>query len=123
MNDTKSREDKPGLIVELMSLLEKCEPAIGQKRVFNRVLALVMAEIFAFGRHTVTQLLLTLGLTDEDWSAWYRLFSHGRYDEEKTSRVMLCEILAEVPEDDPFVVGVDGFHVPRTSQKISSLQS
>ena len=118
MNDTKSREDKPGLIVELMSLLEKCEPAIGQKRVFNRVLALVMAEIFAFGRHTVTQLLLTLGLTDEDWSAWYRIFSEKRFEEEAASAVLLKEMIAEVPEREPFVVGEDGFPVPRCSLKM-----
>lgn len=118
MNDTKSSEDKPGLFVELMSLLEKCESAFGQKRVFNRVMALVMAEIFAFGRHTVTQLLLTLGLTDEDWSAWYRIFSEKRFEEEAASAVLLKEMIAEVPEREPFVVGEDGFPVPRCSLKM-----
>ncbi|PID86921.1 MAG: hypothetical protein CSB13_01925, partial [Chloroflexi bacterium] len=32
----------------------------------------------------------------EDWSAWYRLFSQGRFDEEKTGAVMLGEMLGEV---------------------------
>ena len=50
MNDTRKAGETPGLFVELMSLLEKCEPAFGQKRVFNRVLALVMAEIFTVKR-------------------------------------------------------------------------
>lgn len=118
MNDNKKENENPILLTQMMKLLEKCEQIYQQKRVFNRILGLVMAELFAFGRHTITQLLLTLGLTDEDWSAWYRLFSQGRFDEEKTGEVMIGEMLSEVPMDDPFVVGADGFHVPRSSQKM-----
>ena len=115
-NDNKKHLENPALLTELMRLMSRCETAYGQKRVFNRVLALVMAELFAFGRHTITQLLLTLGLTEEDWSAWYRIFSCGRFKEEKTAHVMLQEMLTEVAEVEPFVVGADGFHVPRCSQ-------
>ena len=118
MDSPKVCQEKPVLLTELIGLVEKCEHVYQQKRVFNRVLALVMAELFAFGRHTVTQLLMTLGLTDEDWSAWYRLFSYKRFDEEKTGSVMLGEMLTEVEEREPFVVGADGFHVPRCSQKM-----
>ena len=77
-----------------------------------------MAEMFTFGRHTVSQLLLTLGLTDEDWSAWYRLFSKKRYDEEKASESLLKEMLEEAPADALFVVGEDAFPAPRCSQKM-----
>ena len=28
----------------------------------------------------MTQGLLALGETEKDWSAWYRLFSHKRFD-------------------------------------------
>ena len=49
-------------------------------------------------------LLLTLGLVDEDWSAWYRIFSRNRFDEEKTAGVMLAEMLTEVAKTEPFVV-------------------
>ena len=66
MNTTEDALGKPALLTELMSLLAKHESAYGQKRVFNRALALVMAELFAFGRHTITQLLLTLGIVDEE---------------------------------------------------------
>lgn len=117
-NDNKNHLEKPALLTELMILISRCESAFGQKRVFNRALALVMAELFAFGRHTVTQLLLTLGVTEEDWSAWYRLFSHKRFDEEQTAEIMISEMLSEVDEAEPFVVGADGFHVPRCSQKM-----
>ncbi|MCB0061758.1 MAG: hypothetical protein KDE19_06580 [Caldilineaceae bacterium] len=116
MKDTKEVEESPVLVSEVIGLVKKCEGNYKQQRVFNRVMALVMAELFAFGRHTITQLLLTLGLTDEDWSSWHRIFSFKRFAEEETSRVMVEEILAEVPETEPFVVGGDGFHVPRCSE-------
>ena len=118
-NDSKEETKRPVLLTELMRIIGKCEQVYQQKRVFNRVLGLIMAELFAFGRHTITQLLLTLGLTDEDWSAWYRVYSAGRFDEEKTGEVMLQEMVAEVAATEPFTVGVDGFHVPRCSMKIA----
>lgn len=116
MNNSKEETEKLPLLTELTRLLNNCEQAYRQKRVFNRVMALVMGELFAFGRHTITQLLLTLGITDEDWSAWYRIFSHKRFDEEKTGALMISEMLSEVPETEPFIVGADGFHVPRCSK-------
>ncbi len=117
-NHSKERTRKPALLTEMMILIGKCEAVYQQKRVFNRIIALVMAELCAFGRHTITQLLLTLGLIDEDWSAWYRLFSEKRFNEEETGAIMLREMLEEVEENEPFVVGADGFHVPRCSEKM-----
>lgn len=116
MDNNKKDTERPVLLNELLDLVGKCKQTYQQERVFHRALALVMAELFAFGRHTITQLLLTLGIIDEDWSAWYRLFSQQRFDEEKTAVSMIGEMLSEVPETAPFMVGEDGFHVPRCSQ-------
>lgn len=116
MKDSRKEAEKPVLLKELLKLVAKCEGSYGQRRVYLRAAALVMGEIFAFGRHTITQLLLVLGNVDDDWSAWYRLFSQKRFDEAGTSGVMLQEMMAEVEAEEPFVVGVDGFHVPRCSQ-------
>ena len=76
-------------IAEMLRLLGRHEGVFKQQRVYQRVVALVMGELLALGRHTVTQLLLNLGLTDADWSAWYRLFSHQRFDEEKMAGVTM----------------------------------
>lgn len=69
MNNSKEGTEKPVLLTELLGLVGKCKHVYQQERVFYRALALVMAELFAFGRHTITQLLLTLEIIDEDWSA------------------------------------------------------
>jgi len=119
MNDSKCGQETPALLVALMTLLELHRPIFRQQRVFNRAVALVLAELFTFARHTVTQLLLSLGLTDADWSGWYRLFSAQRFDERQAGGVMLQAVLAEVAESEPFVTGMDGFQVPRTSKQMA----
>jgi hypothetical protein len=62
MNHTRAKNETPVLLVKLMVLLEAQRSIFGQERVYRRAMALVLAEVFAFGRHTVTQLLLTLGI-------------------------------------------------------------
>lgn len=106
------------LIKNLFELLGAHRPIFKQERVYQRVVALVIAEVMTFGRHTVTQLLLALGLAAEDWSAWYRLFSAGRFAEEAAAEVLVGETLQHVGEDELYVVAGDGTQVPRSSTKI-----
>lgn len=109
---------KPTLLQNLFELLQAHRPAFRQERCFVRAIGLVMGELFSFGRHTVTQGLLALGLTDGDWSAWYRLFSRPRYDEERLSACLLAETLQHVAEDQLYAIGADGTQAPRSSQKM-----
>jgi hypothetical protein len=83
-----------------------------------RALGLLFGELFVFARHTVTQELLALGLTDADWSAWYRLFSRRRFDPERAGECLLAETLRQDDMGQPYVVGVDGVQVPRHSRKM-----
>lgn len=106
------------LLNNLFALLDAHRSAFGQERVFRRAISLLLSEIFSFGRHTVTQGLLALGITDGDWSAWYRLFSRERYAEDQLSQCLLAETLGHVPEDGPYVIGVDATQVPRSSHKM-----
>ena len=75
------------LLHNLLVLLEQHQRAFRQERSYWRVVGLVLGELFNFGRHTVTQGLMALGLTDEDWSGWYRLFSRGRYAEPRVAQI------------------------------------
>lgn len=89
-----------------------------QGRVYERVVALILAEIFVFARHTITQLLMTLGLTEQDWSAWYRVFSARRFVYEQASEIVFGETLRHVREDELYVVGGDATQTPRSSGKL-----
>lgn len=108
----------PALLQALFDLLEAHRDLYKQERTYIRVVSLMLSELFVFARHTVTQGLLALGLTDADWSAWYRLFSRGRFDPHQAARVLLGQTLQHVEMSQPYVIGVDGVQVPRSSQKM-----
>ena len=106
------------LLHNLFSLLRSHYSAFGQERIYWRVVGLVLGALFNFGRHTVTQSLMALGLTDADWSGWYRLFSRGRYAEPRVASLLFRETMAHTTPTEPYVVGVDGVQIPRSSLKM-----
>jgi hypothetical protein len=103
---------------EFQKLVAAHRRAFRQERCFWRMAGLALAMVLCFGRHTVTQLLLTLGLTDTDWSAMYRLFSRARFDEEEMARCLLRETLTHVEADEWYVVGTDATQIARSSQRM-----
>lgn len=118
---TTTITQNPELIKQLIELLERHRRLFGQERVYQRVVALVLSELFVFGRHTVTQQLQSLGLNEEDWSAWYRVFSEARFDAEACSGVLVEESLNHVGPDEVYVVAGDGTQTPRASSKLEGV--
>jgi hypothetical protein len=108
----------PPLLVELWRLLAAHRPAVRQARCFDRLRALVVGQLCSAARRTITQVLLTLGLIDADWSAFYRLFSHARLDYDVLTRCFVQQTLAQIPEEEPYVAVVDGVQLPRSSQRM-----
>lgn len=106
------------LLVSLLGLLGAFRPAFRQERPYRRCVALVFGSLFAFARHTLSQVLLALGVTEQDWSAWYRLFSTPRVDVDELNAELVRQTLTEIPARGPYVVAVDGVQVPRWSQKL-----
>lgn len=106
------------LVAEFEKLVMAHRVAFRQERCFWRMAGLALAMVFCFGRHTVTQLLLTLGLSETDWSAMYRLFSHKRFDMLVMARCLLRETLKHVGEDEWYVIGTDGTQIVRSSQRM-----
>jgi hypothetical protein len=104
------------LLPELFTLLAAHRPAFHQDRPYHRSLALVLGWLSAFGRHTITQVLLALGLGQADWTAWYRLFSRGRVDYDRLTVCLLTETLRLEPEATVYVVGLDATQIPRHSR-------
>jgi hypothetical protein len=118
MKDSTTESGIPTLLQELIKLLEAHRPAFKQARPYWRMVGLVLAELFSFGRHTIAQGLLSLGQTRGDWSGWYRLFSRERFGEEQLNQVLFWETVQEVPATEPYVVGIDGTQVHRSSLKM-----
>ncbi|CAN5628552.1 hypothetical protein BH24ACT20_BH24ACT20_00680 [soil metagenome] len=88
--------------------------------------ALVFGYLFSFARRTVTQALVALGrvavgVTDSDWSGFYRLFSEPRIDYEVLTRCFLREALEHVAPGDPYVVVVDGVQITRHPSIVPSV--
>jgi hypothetical protein len=106
------------LLHELEELVQAHRSAFKQERPFWRAVGMVLGEVFNFGRHTVTQDLLTLGMTQEDWSGWYRLFSRERFEEEQLSNCLLEETLKHVQEAEPYCVALDSTVIHRSSLKL-----
>jgi hypothetical protein len=106
------------LLQALMNLLEAHRSIFRQERTYLRALGLLISELFVFARHTVTQELLALGLTDADWSAWYRLFSRERFDPERASDCLFAQTLEHVDAGQPYVIGIDTTVVERSSLKM-----
>jgi hypothetical protein len=106
------------LLQNFLEVLERHRAAFGQERVYWRAMGMVLGEVFNFGRHTVTQGLMALGIKDGDWSSWYRLFSHRRYKEARVAKIFLRETLHHTKPGEPYVVGMDGVQIPRSSWKM-----
>ena len=106
------------LLKNLFELIGNQHELAEQQRVYERVELLLLSELFVFGRHTVTQLLMGLGLNEQDWSAWYRLFSEERFKYEKASEGLLKASLQYVKADEVYVVAGDATQTPRSSGKM-----
>jgi hypothetical protein len=106
------------LLPELFALVAAHRPAVQQERVAQRQLGLLLGWLCAFGRHTLTQVLLALGLGDADWTAWYRLFSRPRLDYDRLTGCLLGETLGLVATAAPYLVAVDATQLGRRSLRM-----
>ena len=88
----------PPLLRELWRLLAAHRPAVRQARCVDRLRALVLRYLCTATHHTITQMLLALGLVAAEWSAFHRLVSHARLDYAVLSACFLQETLAQMPE-------------------------
>mgnify|MGYP001233777970 FL=1 len=107
------------LLTALFALLHTYSATFGQYRVFERACTMVLSELFVFGRHTITRLALAQGITQESkLSAFYRLFSLKRFNEELVAPILFGQILNYIPTDMPLVLACDGTQTPRTGKHI-----
>lgn len=106
------------LLKNLAELTGAFREEFKQERTYHQVTKLALAELFVLTRHTVTQLLMSLGETEGDWSRWYRVWSQRRFDYDRMSEVLFTETLEHVAPDELYVVAADVTHTPRSSRKL-----
>jgi hypothetical protein len=116
-NNIKAQRIEP-LLANLFGLIEKHRAAFKQERPYQRAIWLLLSELFTFSRHTISQGLLALGETENDWSAWYRLFSHPRYDYDQLTNLTVQETISATCASEPYRLAVDGVLIPRSSRKM-----
>lgn len=107
------------LLDALRALLVAHRGAFRQERTFLRAQALILGHLFCFARRTITQALVALGLTECDWSAFYRLLgAKDRIDYETLSGIFFRQTLPHLPPARPYVAVVDGVQLPRSSRRM-----
>jgi hypothetical protein len=107
----------PGqLLSTFLTLLAAHRAAFRQARPYHRVVALALGWLGTLGRHTITQVLVSLGLGTSDWSGFYRLFGTPRFDYARLTADLLRATLPLASADRPYVVAIDGVRVPRESR-------
>ena len=106
------------LLNQLIQLLKAHRHLFKQERVFQRVTLLLVAELVVFARHTITQMLMSVGHTQTDWSSVYRLFSQRRFPYDQACTVLFGETLKHIGRDDVYVVAGDGTQTRRSSLKM-----
>ncbi len=78
---------------------------------------MAISSIACLGRHTITGLLCSSGNQFADWSAFYRLFSHRRINQDAIFNVARCELLAHLPDDQPLVAAIDDTIIRKSSKR------
>jgi hypothetical protein len=95
-----------------------CLAATRQRRVGRRLVLLSLGLLLASGRTMLSRVLLVLGLSDQDWSAAYRLFTGRRLDLEVLRRDVVARWLALLGSRAPLVTVLDSTQLPRTGKKM-----
>jgi hypothetical protein len=115
----KTMPQRESLVKEMLDIMAASRQGFGQERVYVRAVLLALAEIMSFGQHHITDLLRSVGLTQEDWSAWYRLLQEPtRMNEERLAQALVKQTQQHPGADGVYVVGVDSTTVPRSSQRM-----
>lgn len=107
----------PSLAATWFALLAAARPAVRQERVFVRLVHLTVGGVLALGRRTLALVLVALGLGEADWTAWYRLFSRGRFAVARVQALLVAQVLAGTPPMGPIVAAVDATQLPRTGRR------
>lgn len=82
----------------------------------------MLAQLLAFGRHTISSLLRAQNRHLLDWSADYRFYSQDRFDEDAVFDQIRCQLEAHLSQDQPLVTAMDDSLLRKTGRKIHGVR-
>jgi hypothetical protein len=105
------------LLTCFLALLSLWRPVFRQERSYRRALRQALGSLTVLGTATLTRILASLGLDQQDWSAEYRLQARSEWDEQALFDTLLPTALAHCP--GPFVpVALDDTRLKKTGKRI-----
>jgi hypothetical protein len=110
------------VVQQWQQLLTPMQPICKQQRSWQRLQLLNCGLLSTLGRHTLSQVITTLGAGDDDWSSWYRLFTQQRVKWGHAQQQLVRAVNQECAAKAPFVVGLDATHLPRTSERMPAVR-
>ena len=103
-------------------LWQQCRPGFAQDRTWERARQLALSWLLCMGRHTLTGTLCTAGRQFSDWSADYRLFSHGRWSSDALFGAVRQDLLQGLAQEAPLVTALDDSYLKKTGTKIPGVK-
>ena len=104
---------------EVVKLLERHRHEFKQERTFRRMVVMIIGVIISLGRHTMSQMITSVGYNQQDWSSWYRMLRGERFKEEDLSQRLMEQTLEHVKEDEQYVIATDATHIGRSSKTMA----
>ena len=104
-------------VTTLLGFLLAVRGATRQQRTHVRLGMLTLGGLLALGRHTLSQVVVSIGAGQQEWSPWYRLFSRSRVRTAVLQRQVLTTLLGQLGPSDPLVVVLDATQLPRASRR------
>jgi hypothetical protein len=82
----------------------------------------LLAQLVAFGRHTISSMLRAQNRHHLDWSADYRFYSQDRFDEDTMFDQIRRQVEAHLSKNQPLVVALDDSLLRKTGRKIHGVR-
>lgn len=101
----------------MQRFVELSQEAFGSSRHHQRTTRMLISQLVCLGRHSITGLISTAGRQALDWAADCRLYSRRRFDQDAGFATVRNRILKALPDDQPFIVGIDDTIVRKAGKR------
>ena len=107
------------MIAAFDDLWDQTREAFAQRRTWRRGRHLALGALVGLGRQTVSGMVAATGQQFGDWSAFYRLFAHERFDSQALLAPARRAVIARLDPGAPLVVLMDDTLVRKRGRQIA----